>query len=292
MKRYLAAMYRVGFDPAAAVDSPPVGSGVSDGGGGSPAPSNGAGGGSPTPPASPAGAHPGSATPGGQAALRTFSEEQVQGMIRDRVAKMNSELDGWRKLGDPKDIQSRLDRAGKVEAMLRGDGPPQPSPEDLELRQLLEKNGFVRADKVQTIEQKLAAMEQQAFQRVEASARETIGKFANEKFGVTDPKALSIIEGAVAASIGTDEADVKAYLSGDPGVVQKHLDLVYKERFDPLLRAAAAKYSGAKARDVSEVPPSTPRGGVQAPISQEKPLSPEERREAAFKWMKEREGQG
>ncbi len=274
----------MGFDPAGAVvDAPPSGgSGVSaPQGGGSPALQPGAGGPSPSPASTP-GAQPGSA--------KTYSEEQVQGMIRDRVAKMNTELDGWKKFGDPKDVSSRLEKAQRLESALNGNDPAQPTAEERELRDLLTKQ-FPGIDKVSSLESKLAAMEQQAFQRTEAAGREMIGKLAGEKFGVTDPKAFKLIEGAVAGVISQDKEMLAAYFAGDPSVVQKAFDEVFSN-FEPLLKSAAGRYSGGKAMDRAQVPPIVPKGGVAAPISSEQKLTGEERRDAAWKRMQELEGGG
>jgi hypothetical protein len=100
-----------------------------------------------------------------------------------------------------------------------------------------------------------------------------------------------MLEHVISASISEDADSLKAWNSGDAEVVAKHFENVLSSSFDPLFKSASARYSSGKAKDKAEVPPAMPKGGVQAPASEERKMTPDERREAAYKYLKEREGQ-
>jgi hypothetical protein len=260
-------------------------------GGGSPAPQPGAAG---TPPAaSPTGASagPGAAQPQNGGSPRTYSDAEVQNIVRERLASEQKKYAPYKELGDAAEIRARLDEHKRLKEAFHGSQTPQPTPEEVELRELLTKQ-FPGIDKVQSLEQKLAAIEQANYAAKAEAGRGVISKLAAEKLGVSDAGAVNLIEGAVAASIQADKAALAAWMKGDMSVVEKHFANVMGTGLEPLLKSAASRYSAGKAKDMAEVPPSVPRGGTQAPISSERKLTSEERRDAAWKKLQELEGQG
>lgn len=273
-----------GFDPASGpAVAEPGAAGAS--GGGSPAPQPGAGA---PPPASPAGTPPG---PG--AAPRTYTGDDVSRIVQERLSQEQKKYEPYKNLGDPKQLSDRLARLDKLEKALRGDGLENPqSAEERELRELVTKL-IPGVDKVSGMEERLASMEARAQQGAIKAGQGVITGLAKEKFGDMTPESLSLVEGAVSASIGADKEALARFFSGDTeAVVREHFGKVFEKQFDPFLRGAAARYSSGKATDKSEVPPPTPKGGIQAPITNERKLSAEERRDAAWKRMQELEGRG
>lgn len=248
-------------------------------------------GGSPTPQAGAAtpAATPPSAT-GAGAEPRTYRDEDVQRIVRERLADEQKKFAPYRELGDASEVKARLARLEQFEKMSRGETQPQPSAEEKELRELLTKQ-FPGIDKVKDLEARLEARERQEYAARAQSGRGTIAKLAKETLGTTDPEALELLETAVSNSIAKDEESLKAWHSGDMSVIDRHFEAVLSKKFDPLFKSASARYSSGKAKDKAEVPPSMPKGGVQAPISQDRKLSAEERRDAAWKRLKELEGQ-
>ncbi len=272
--------FNVGFDPGAAgAVSEPAGSTGAPSGGNSPAPQPGAG--APTS-ASPSGASAGASEP------RTYRDEDVQKIVRERLA---DEQKKWKDLGDPNDVRARLEKADRYEKALRGDEPKGPTPEEKELRDILSKNGFVRKEDVQGIEAKLQAIEQANHSAHTKAGRGEIARLAQEKLGVNDKNVLGMLENVISAAIAGDKESLDAWNSGDVSVISKHFESVLTSSFDPLFKSASSRYSGGKAKDKAEVPPTMPKGGVQAPSSEERKLSGEERRDAAWARLKQLEGQ-
>lgn len=275
---------KAGFEPAfetgaAIADPAAIPSGVS--GGGSPSPQSGAG----VPaPASPSGASAGASEP------RTYRDEDVQRIVRERLAEEQKKYAPWKELGDVNAVKARLEKAERYEKAFQGD-VPQVSPEEKELRELLTKQ-FPGIDQVKDLTAKVQAIER-ANQSARANAgRGIIEKLAADKLGVTDSKVLKMLENIVAASIAEDQESLNAWNSGDNSVIGKHFESALSSSLDPLFKSASARYSGGKAKDKAEVPPTMPKGGVSAPASNERRLTMEERREAAYKYLQELEGQG
>ena len=260
-------------------------------GGGSPAPQPGAAGAPPA--ASPTGASagPGAAQPQNGSPAKTYTDEEVQNIVRGRLADEQRKYAPYKELGDAAEIRARLDEHKRLKEAYQGTQTPQPSAEERELRDLLTKQ-FPGIDKVQNIEQQLQAIQQQNYAARVTAGREAIAKMTAEKLGVSDAGAINLIEGAVAASISNDKDALAAWMKGDMSVVEKHFTAVLGSSLEPLLKSASSRYSAGKAKDMAEVPPSVPRGGTQAPISNERKLSSDERREAAWRKMQELEGQG
>ena len=257
-------------------------------GGGSPAPQPGAAGAPPA--ASPTGASAGSGgQPGG--APKTYTADEVQNIVRGRLAEEQKKYAPYKDLGDVSEIRARLDEHKRWKDTIQGSQTPQPSAEEAELRELLTKQ-FPGIDKVQTLEQKIQAIESASAASRAAAGKGIISKLAGDKLGVSDAGSLKLIEGAVAASIAADEESLAAWMKGDMSVIEKHFTTVLGSSLEPLIKTASARYTSGKAKDMAEVPPSTPRGGTQAPVSQERKLTAEERRDAAWKRMQELEGTG
>jgi hypothetical protein len=259
--------------------------------GNSPAPQPGAAVNTPEPAASPTGASTG---PGGAAQeqpARTYKDEDVQRIVRERLADEQKKYAPYKELGDPAEIRARLEEHKRwKDTFAQGQPKPQFSQEEIELREILTKQ-FPGIDKVQTLEQKLQAIEQANFAARAASGKGVIAKLANDKLGVSDPGALSLIEEAVASSIARDKEALEAWANGgDMSVIEKHFSNVLGSSLEPLLKSASARYTSSKAKDMAEVPPSVPRGGTQAPVSNERKLTAEERRDAAWKRMQELDG--
>jgi hypothetical protein len=261
----------------------PAEPGAGDTGGGSPDPQLGAGA---PPPASPPGASPGS-----KAEPRTYLDADVQRIVRDRLADEQKKYAPYKELGDPEKIRERLARADKLEAAFKGETPQEPSQEERELRNLLTTQ-FPGIDKVQGVEKRLAAIESRTNMDRTNTGRDLITRLAGEKLGVKDTKAIAMIEGAVASSIAADKESLEAWNAGDVSVVDKHFESVFTGSLEPLLKSASARYASGKAKDVAELPPTVSKGGVPAPVSEERKLSGEERRDAAWKRFQELEGRG
>lgn len=262
----------------------PAGGPAVNGAGAPASPQTGAGA---PPPASPP------ATPGGSgAAPRMYTNEEVSRTVQDRLAQVHEKYAPYKELGDPKTVSERLARLDKLEKALSGEPLNPHSAEERELRDLLTKV-IPGVDKVQDIDKRLAQMEQMEQQRHVNAGKEQIASLAKDKFGELDPESRSLVEGAVSASIAADKAAVQAYFNGErEKVVAEHFAKVFEKQFDPFLRTAAARYSGGKATDRNEVPPPTPKGGVQAPATNERKLTSDERRDAAWARMQELEGRG
>lgn len=280
MNRKLGWELTMGFDPAApdAGGGGPASAVVTPGAPATPTPGAGA-----PPPASPSGAPAG---PG--AAPRMYTSEEVSNTVRERLAREQEKYAPYKDLGDPKQVSERLARLDKLEKALKGEPGNDPhSAEERELRDLLTRL-VPGVDKVGSMEERLAAMEQMEQQRHIQAGGAQIKSLASEKFGALDESAAALVEGAVSASIAADKEALKAFFNGGrEKVVAEHFAKVFEKQFDPFLRSASARYSGGKAADKAEVPPTVPKGGVQAPASQERKLSGEERREAAWKRMQE-----
>lgn len=278
-KNRMAAEFSPSFEGEAAVAEPAGATGAS--GGGSPAPQTGA-----EVPASvsPSGASAGTSQP------RTYRDEEVQKIVRDRLADEQRKWAPYKDLGDAGEVRARLERAERYEKAFNGEAPNKPTAEERELRELLTKQ-FPGIDKVQSLEAKLQAMEQANHAAHAQAGRGLISKMASEKLGTSDPKVLKMLEQVISASISEDKDSLAAWNSGDTSVISKHFEDALSTSFDPLFKSASARYSGGKAKDKAEVPPAMPKGGVQAPSSNERKMTGEERRDAAWKRLKELEGQ-
>lgn len=266
-----------------AVDAPPAGPAAPSGAPATPTPGAGA-----PPPASP------SATPGGSgAAPRMYTSEEVSRTVQERLAREQEKYAPYKELGEPKTVSERLARLDKLEKALNGETPVPQSAEERELRDLITKLGFSGKGDVSAVEQRIAAMEQQAQQAHIRAGSEQIKGLATEKFGALDQDALALVEGAVSASIGSDKEALHAFFNGGrEKVVADAFAKVFQKQFDPFLKSAASRYSAGKATDKTEVPPPTPKGGIRAPVTNERKLSGEERRGAAWNRMQELERGG
>lgn len=283
MKTMYARM-AAGFVPAfegegGTATAEPASTGASSGG--SPAPHTGAG----APPAALPGASAGAGEP------RTYKDEDVQRIVRERLADEQKKWAPYKELGDPKEVRARLERADRYEKAFKGEAPNGPTPEEKELRDLLDKHGYVRKDQVDEVSTRLKAIESANQAAHAKSGRDLITKLASEKLSTSDPKVVKMLENVISASIAENEESLKAWHAGDVSVVAKHFEDVLASSLDPLFKSASARYSSGKAKDKAEVPPTMPKGGVQAPASQERKMTPDERKEAAYKFLKEREGQ-
>lgn len=244
------------------------------------------------------GGAPASSTPSGASAgssdgtaARTYRDEDVQRIVRERLADEQKKYAPWKELGDVNEVKARLEKAERYEKAFRGEQAPTVSAEEKELRDLLDKQGYVRRDAVDGVAARLQAIEQ-ANQAAHAQAgRGVIAKLATEKLGTNDPNVLKMLENVVSASIAGDKESLAAWNSGDTSIIAKHFETALSTSFDPLFKSASARYSSGKAKDKAEVPPTMPKGGVQAPSSDERKLTGEERRDAAWKRLNELEGQ-
>lgn len=234
---------------------------------------------------SPSGASAGTSEP------KTYRDEDVQKIVRERLADEQRKWAPYKELGDPSEVKSRLEKAERYEKAFRGDAPAQPSAEETALRELLDKQGYVRADRVEGIAAQLKAIQDANVAAHANAGRGMIAKLAQEKLGTGDANVLKMLENVISASIQDDKEALKAWNSGDTSVIEKHFENVVSQSFDPLFKSASARYSSGKAKDKAEVPPSMPKGGVQAPVSQDRKMTGEERREAAYKRLMELEGQ-
>ncbi len=249
-------------------------------------------GGSPTP--QPGASTPGATPPGGSGAsegqARTYKDEDVQRIVRERLADEQKKFAPYRELGEASDVRARLERLDRMEKASRGDTQPQITQEQKELRELLTKE-FPGIDKFKDLEARLQERENRDYAARAQAGRASISKLAQEKLGTADSKVTKLLENAISASIAEDPESLKAWNSGDVSVIDKHFESVLSGSLDPLFKSASARYSSGKAKDKAEVPPTMPKGGVQAPASQDRKLTAEERRDAAWKRMQELEGQ-
>lgn len=241
------------------------------------------GAGAPTP-ASPSGTQPGASTQ-----PRSYSTEEMSKAVQSRLAE---ERTRWEKqYGSPAELQARREKLDRYEAAFKGEQAPKVSAEEKELRDLLDKQGYVRKDAVDGVAARLQAIEQANQQAHAKSGRSEISRLAQEKLGTSDPNVLRMLESVIAASIAGDKEALDAWNSGDTSVIAKHFESSLSQSFDPLFKSASARYASGKAKDKAEVPPTMPKGGVQAPLSTERKMTSEERKEAAFKRLQELEGQ-
>ncbi len=271
------AGFNVGFDPSAAAGgavAEPAGTGASSGGSPSPQPGAGA-----PASASPSGASAGASEP------KTYRDEDVQRIVRERLA---DEQKKWKDLGDPSEVRARLERADRAEKAYRGEEPKGPTAEEKELRDILSKNGFVQKDEVDGMRAELQSISRARYEAHTKEGRGLIAKLASEKFGTQEAADLESFEILVSASISKDKESLAAWNNGDTSVISKHFDKVFDA---PMFKSASARYSSGKAKDKAEVPPAMPKGGVQAPASEERKMSSDERKEAAYKFLKDRESQ-
>ena len=265
-------------NPAGAAEAPTGGSGAA-----SPTAQPGAG--APTP-ASPSGSQPGASA---QPQPRTYSTEEMSRAVQSRLAE---ERTRWEKqFGSPAELQERRAKLDRYEAAFKGEQAPKVSQEEKELRDLLDKQGYVRKDAVDGVAARLNAIEQANQQAHAKAGRSEISRLATEKLGTSDPNVLRMLENVISASIAGDKESLDAWNSGDTSVIAKHFESSLSQSFDPLFKSASARYTSGKAKDKAEVPPAMPKGGVQAPLSTERKMTSEERKEAAYKRLQELEGQ-
>lgn len=247
----------------------------------SPTPQPGAG--------APTSASPSGTQPGASAQPRTYSTDEMSKAVQSRLAEERTK---WEKQhGTPAELQERRAKLDRYEQAFKGEQAPKVSAEEKELRDLLDKQGYVRKDVVNALADRLQAREN-ADQASHAKAgRGEIAKLAQEKLGTSDPNVLRMLENVISASIAGDKEALDAWNSGDTSIIAKHFESSLSQSFDPLFKSASARYAGGKAKDRAEVPPTMPKGGVQAPLSTERKMTSEERKEAAFKHYQELEGQ-
>ncbi len=239
--------------------------------------------------AAPTVASPSGASSGASAQPRTYSTEDMSKAVQSRLAE---ERTRWEKqYGSPAELQARREKLDRYEAAFKGEQAPKVSQEEKELRDLLDKQGYVRKDAVDGVAARLQAIESANQQAHAKAGRSEISRLATEKLGTNDPNVLRMLENVISASIAGDKEALDAWNSGDTSVIAKHFESSLSQSFDPLFKSASARYASGKAKDKAEVPPTMPKGGVQAPLSTERKMSSEERKEAAFKRLQELEGQ-
>ena len=249
-------------------------------GGGSPIPQPGAG--------APAPVSPSGASAGASEQPRMYTTEEMSKAVQGRLAEQEKKYAPWKEFGDPESVRARLQAAERYEKAFRGEEPQGPTAEEKELRDLLSKNGFVQKEEVKAIEARLQAIDKARYDAHANAGRGLIAKLAQDKFGTADAADLESFEVLVSASIAKDKESLAAWNSGDTSVISKHLDKVFNA---PMFKNASARYSSGKAKDKAEVPPSMPKGGIQAPSSQERKMTSEERKDAAWKRINELDGQ-
>lgn len=273
----------IGFNTA--TGDPAGGVAVIPDAGASAAPQPGAG--------APPSASPAATSGGPGAAPRMYSSEEVSRTVQERLAREQEKYAPWKEFGDHKQVKERLSRLDNIEKALANQGKDPQSAEERELRDLISKLGFTDSGSVQKLEERLAGMERMGQQQHIDAGRGQIASLAKEKFGDLNEHALALVEQAVTAAIGGNKESLGAFFgSGREKVVSEAFAQVFEKQFDPFLKSAAARYSAGKATDKTQVPPPTPKGGVQAPVTQERKLSGEERREQAWNRMQELEGKG
>ena len=208
--------------------------------------------------------------------------------VQSRIAEERTRYE--KQYGTHAEQQARREKLDRYEKASGENQAPKVSNEEKELRALLDKQGYVRNDAVKALEARLQAREN-ADQASHAKAgRSEIARMAQEKLGTSDPNVLRMLENVISASIAGDKEALDAWNSGDTSVIAKHFESSLSQSFDPLFKSASARYASGKAKDRAEVPPTMPKGGVQAPLSQERKMNSEERKEAAWKSLKEKEG--
>lgn len=223
---------------------------------------------------------------------RTYRDEDVQRIVRERLSDEQKKWEGYKQFGTPAELKARQEKLDRYEKAFQAESKPQASQEEKELRDLLDKQGYVRKDAVEGVSARLQAIEAASQAAHAKSGRGEIARLATEKLGTNDPNVLKMLENVISASIAGDKESLDAWNSGDTSVIAKHFESSLSQSFDPLFKSASARYASGKARDKAEVPPTMPKGGVQAPNSTERKMTGEERREAAFKRLQELEGQG
>ncbi len=242
-------------------------------------------------------AEPTAATPSGASAgtsgaqPRTYRDEDVQKIVRERLADEQKKWEPYKQFGTPAELKARQEKLDRYEAAFKGDQAPKVSQEEKELRELLDKQGYVRKDAVDGVAARLQAIESANQQAHAKAGRSEISRLATEKLGTNDPNVLRMLENVISASIAGDKEALDAWNSGDTSVIAKHFESSLSQSFDPLFKSASARYASGKAKDKAEVPPTMPKGGVQAPLSTERKMTSDERKEAAFKRLQELEGQ-
>lgn len=261
-----------GIEGGVAVATPDVSGGESS----TPQPGAGA----PAPVSPPAGA--------GAGAPRMYSTDEMTKIVSSRLADQEKKYAPWKELGDANEVKARLAAAERYEKAFRGDAPTGPTAEEKELRELLSKNGFVQKDEVDGIKAQLQAIDKARYDAHANTGRGLIAKLASDKFGTSDAADLESFETLVSASIAKDREALAAWNSGDTSVIAKHFEKVFNA---PMFKNASARYSSGKAKDKAEVPPSMPKGGIQAPSSEERKMSKEERHDAAWKRIQELDSQ-
>lgn len=232
---------------------------------------------------------------GAPAAPRMFSEEQVQGMIRDR-------LKGYQTFGKPEDLQARLARAeaieqwqqqltqsmGKVPGQQAAPGA-QLSEDDKKVQAYLERlyPGISQMKQaMQTMQSSQEQMEQFRWQQIAATNESTL---KNMVAAAGYPEAqFQEIANRVAHSIMGNRQDYAAYIqnNGNFEVVKRHFEALDKwiKGFAPTPQApaGAAGYAAAKGKTAG-LPPRMPAAGVPAPTAQKQKLSKDQHVDAAFK---------
>jgi len=242
--------------------------------------------------AAPAAATPSGASAGtSEAQPRTYRDEDVQKIVRERLADEQKKWEPYKQFGTPAELRARQEKLDRYEQAFKGEQAPKVSAEEKELRDLLDKQGYVRKDAVDGVAARLQAIESANQQAHAKAGRSEISRLATEKLGTNDPNVLKMLENVISASIASDKEALDAWNSGDTSVIAKHFESSLSQSFDPLFKSASARYASGKAKDKAEVPPTMPKGGVQAPLSTERKMTSEERKEAAYKRLQELEGQ-
>lgn len=236
-------------------------------------------------PVTPSGASAGTSEP------RTYRDEDVQRIVRERLADEQKKWEGYKQFGTPAELKARQEKLDRYEQAFKGETAPKISQEEKELRDLLDKQGYVRKDAVDGISAQLKAIQDANSAAHAKSGRGEIARLAQEKLGSNDPNVLKMLENVISASIAGDKESLDAWNSGDTSVIAKHFESSLSQSFDPLFKSASARYVSGKAKDKAEVPPTMPKGGVIAATSTERKMTGEERREAAYKRLQELEGQ-
>ena len=223
------------------------------------------------------------------AAPRTYTAEEMSATVQQRLGEYDKKYAPYRDLGDPKEVRDRLTRLERMEKAARGevDGP---TPEEQQLRELFAKMS-PHKEEVEALKKQLGQLTSAGERARLKTSRARIASLAKDHLGAEDADTIEVVENLLSASIQSNKEDLEKWASGDDTVLDTHFKNVLEKRLDPLFRGVGARYVAGKKKDLTAVPPPTPKGGTQAPVSKEKKLTGEERREQAWKHLKEQEGQ-
>ena len=245
-----------------------------------------------SPAPAPEGAQPGAEPQAGGAtpAGKTYTGDEVARIVSDRVNQINAKYKGYEGLGKkPEEISAALSKLEQIERATQG----QPtSAEEQQMKQLREFifKAIPELSKLPQLEQIAHTNNDAILNSSIRAGKEEVAALVNKEFGIEDPKAAAMVEDLVARSLSGNPEEAKAFMeTGDRGLVRKHFEAV-KAQLEPFFQAASARYASSKKQQMGAVPPRMPAGGVPAPGTDLKKLTPEQRVTAAF--QKLTEGQG